>query len=1132
MTIRISRNAAGNCLNFLGSSMPAYFNACLSGQVDGDDNTLVNVVNDIQTANNPTGEVRYEFYQIPFTEFSDKDGNSFADAQAAADYISDQGNVIGAGDTGNDLTGVDVNFRLDDTHTSIIMDNGSAYGVNTIKAVADVDGTIHIHAIGAESPNTSAAAHSRKYYEKLDHTNVSINGNAASGGLNDVVDALNELFTVGAFESVVIRDPYSTMIADVDGTTAAYTLVGTTAVDPIGNDIFGNTGTGNYAGLLTTETIDQAGEYYTFDIRGEGTIGFGLVHTQDSYDDGYYSGNSTYADPTGFAVGNSAHFGYQFSHWFHPTPNGSWTNYGANTGYSMRPGWSNWDQEADWLAGNPIKMRCGIDTNGYISIESLQDDGTWVVHARTSYPVTDGSEYRLGIKSSSASARVYSVPKVHLLEPAAPTMYFRYIESPDGVYHYPLFASAEEAEYYDEIHNSLTAGTGSSHAHVYADDPTSSTWYMPEASHDPTSYSYSTAPAIETFNGNAVAYTEITSLTDAALAPPAFTGSDLTVDELSSVNYQTQPVDTGYVTTFTNLPTGLIDAGSGTVSGTAPEVTGDNVANPSDSYTFNVVRTNSYGTSTGQMTIIVTNLTAPTVDTGDWTVDTGTITAGVLQQNSLADLSFTLAEGERVIIPKEWVDAHVDPNNLDLSEKVFLGILKSSTSTTAITIGDFNACFRWEGSSSTTAHYVRLNDQLGSTTGSDTFYNTGSSLYDYAIELYNGDLYLIACNVNSINTEPAVAEGGTFSRTLLCGDLTDNGLSAPYTIKVGTYAGSEIDLDDALTSSEITKIDIPAAPADTMVTSWAKALDFSGSSERAVMVSNSWAYNPMQMGATSNTVSAPTAGKTVSIGYPWATTCVFNRDAVNSNQHIWNMGEGAGSTDDNIYIRTSGYSGALYFGWGRQGAVNEHLISTSLGSAAWYGVYIGFNGRRLSGADATAANLAQCFNIKLMFASGSEWIFNPNPTSPPGAGTWTSTGGRMDRSIIGDLSIGGRGSNRSYHGKVASFVTTTLSNNVDMPDNDEIKEMVTDPMGWMETYREGNSFRRAGYSSGTLSWDSTNLTNRTMGTQIFLMGDGTSDSYSNMIRNQVAPSDQNYTKLNLISMVSNDIENVSIGGLS
>ncbi|MCP4833050.1 MAG: hypothetical protein GY886_12630 [Gammaproteobacteria bacterium] len=53
-----------------------------------------------------------------------------------------------------------------------------------------------------------------------------------------------------------------------------------------------------------------------------------------------------------------------------------------------------------------------------------------------------------------------------------------------------------------------------------------------------------------------------------------------------------------------------------------------------------------------------------------------------------------------------------------------------------------------------------------------------------------------------------------------------------------------------------------------------------------------------------------------------------------------------------------------------------------------------------------------------------------------------------------------------------------------------------------------------------------------MGTQIYLMGDGTNDSYSNMIRNQVNPSDQNFTKLNMISMVSNDIQTVNIDGLS
>jgi hypothetical protein len=51
-------------------------------------------------------------------------------------------------------------------------------------------------------------------------------------------------------------------------------------------------------------------------------------------------------------------------------------------------------------------------------------------------------------------------------------------------------------------------------------------------------------------------------------------------------------------------------------------------------------------------------------------------------------------------------------------------------------------------------------------------------------------------------------------------------------------------------------------------------------------------------------------------------------------------------------------------------------------------------------------------------------------------------------------------------------------------------------------------------------------------TMAWLMGDGTSDSYANGIRNNLYPIDQNSTKLQLNSMVSNDIETVNINGLT
>ena len=46
------------------------------------------------------------------------------------------------------------------------------------------------------------------------------------------------------------------------------------------------------------------------------------------------------------------------------------------------------------------------------------------------------------------------------------------------------------------------------------------------------------------------------------------------------------------------------------------------------------------------------------------------------------------------------------------------------------------------------------------------------------------------------------------------------------------------------------------------------------------------------------------------------------------------------------------------------------------------------------------------------------------------------------------------------------------------------------------------------------------------------MGDGASDSYANGVRNYIYTGDQNYSRLQLNSMVSNDFETVNIPGLT
>jgi hypothetical protein len=928
MAIRITRNEAGNCITFVGSSNPVYWNACLSAQLNESNSALVDIINDIRSANEET--IQYEFYAVDATDFADKDGNAFSSPEEMVDYVNLNANVTGVSDTGTDLTDVSVNFRLDETSTSVIMDNGASFGVNTIKAVADTDGTIHIHAIGAGSPDGSEDAGDHKHFEKLVHTNVSVNGNAVAGGLQDVVNTLNELFTVGAFEAVVISDPYSTMIADVSGVDAAGALVGD-AVNPSNSDVAaGSADHYNKAGWLSSDTIDQAGEYFSFDIRVEGIIGMCLV-VDDVAD---VNGSATYGDPTKFCdgVSNSGHYGIQFGHFFHPSPNGPWTNYGANTGYVQGVGWSNATHKfsgspegADWIAGNPVKMRTGLDETGFISIDYYDaSEGAWITCARTTYPTLSGVKYKLGIKLCDSNARLASLPKIHLLEDLAPTMNFRFIESPDGNYDHPVFATEEEANYYD-LQN---GGTGTSTTDTYADDPTGTTWYIPTNGFND---DQSVAPTGGTFMGNNINWTEVTSLTNADLTPSAFSSLDYSYEEGTAVNFQLLPAGATFTQTVSISPAGsgmVYNSGTGYLQGTLTDVGADTT------YTVTVTRANAYGSSVGTFEVVATDV----------------------------------------------------------------------------------------------------------------------------------------------------------------------------------------------------------APVQTMITPWTKALNFSGSSEHLKQVTQSSGSNAIRMSGLSSTVvvnSDLSKTSNDTLARPWATAVMFQTPNNTSNQHIWNSGEGSGTNADNIYLRITGTNGDLYFGWGREGVgYNECLIgnvgaSYNQSTGQWWGIYIGHKGQRFNAALSTAQNLANAFDIKLMGTNDGPPMGNIYTVGET-ASDWTSTGYRMDRSVTGDFTIGGRGSNRNFHGKVASMVVTTLRRDYAMPSDAEAELMITDPKKWEDDYRVGQTVRSNNSGSNT-TYD---VTNGKYGTQIWLMGDGTSDSYSNGIRNQVDPTDQNYTKLQLNSMVSNDIETVSIAGLT
>lgn len=217
--IRVVRNDAGNCVNFVGTTNPAYWNACLSAEVDSEDATRINIINDIRTQLEE-GTI-YEFYKIPYTEFEDADGNTFATAQDCADYITEKANV--ASNTGQfSLSESDtLNFSLDDTRTTILVDNGDSFAVHSIRAGANASGHINIF------EHTGDVV----LFSDLRVSGTTINGNAIASGTTSAVNELNAFFqqTGGSLgDSPSITSTSS--ISLTEGDTLNYELIASNGV--------------------------------------------------------------------------------------------------------------------------------------------------------------------------------------------------------------------------------------------------------------------------------------------------------------------------------------------------------------------------------------------------------------------------------------------------------------------------------------------------------------------------------------------------------------------------------------------------------------------------------------------------------------------------------------------------------------------------------------------------------------------------------------------------------------------------------------------------------------------------------------------------------------------------------------
>ena len=384
--IKIVRNDAGNCINFVGSSNPAYWNACLSAQVNAANANNVDIKNDIRTVN--VNEPIYEFFNVPYTDFGDKDGNAFSNVTECVEYINTQANV--SGNTGRfilDATDT-LDFSIDDTNTTVLLDNGDNYPVNSITAQENSDGHIDI----------VAHAGSIIIYKDLRVANTTIDNVAVTQTLATAVNELNALFSQTGTSSGGVAPVITSSLAVslTYGTTLNYTATATngvayewtnlpsgiTTVDGNSRKIIGGSNLSSGTYNITLRAIN----YFGYD---EETIV--LTVSAPAYTDAYslYTGSSGYLVKTNIntstefsginkATANATGNAWSFGGWFKPSTDASSPQFIFSLNQSNN--WNNPYCYLQWLgngsSGKSLKAVIGMSSGSMGEYTKETSSGT------------------------------------------------------------------------------------------------------------------------------------------------------------------------------------------------------------------------------------------------------------------------------------------------------------------------------------------------------------------------------------------------------------------------------------------------------------------------------------------------------------------------------------------------------------------------------------------------------------------------------------------------------------------------------------------------------------------------------------------------------------------------------------
>ena len=318
-----------------------------------------------------------------------------------------------------------------------------------------------------------------------------------------------------------------------------------------------------------------------------------------------------------------------------------------------------------------------------------------------------------------------------------------------------------------------------------------------------------------------------------------------------------------------------------------------------------------------------------------------------------------------------------------------------------------------------------------------------------------------------------------------------------------------------LTSNDITANQTP----------WTKMVTFDGNSDYLKPHSGSDVFSILRRETSTGSTSV-TAGKTAFTGHPWAISFVLKRNwnSEDLEKGILSFRNGSGAGKEGILIKFRNNRFNFRYGNGYN-YINFISDYNELPVEQWQGIYIEYNGGNTGVSSGSVNDYYSRFRFKVM--KGGIPGDLTGSLSDIG-GTWTHSNYGFNSTFSSKvLSIGStHNTNKSFDGSMAAHIQTTLRSNDDLPTDAEITMMINDPIKWIETYKQGQIFRKTGQTADNSNLFDKNEYDSNYATKLYLMGDVNPDNTSWFIYPRIPSYYDSVIRLVLTNMSSADIQNI------